>query len=250
VALLILINAPSWQSASGAIMHRFGLSRDDGRRLVDELERRHMPIAKHFQSGAGCRLQWYDSRMADRILIEATRQGIPVLPIHDSFITLARLEGHVRELMEMAFRTEVFGSRATPPILLPEQELREKQFHIRREPSSVPASLSSLSDPSLSVLSLSSSFSFLPLSNNGISAFFGDDCRLTVSGRIAVINARRRRAIRQYELADLVGISQPTLSNILAGRHGASPHTAERIAEIIATTPALERQPFLPGLAA
>jgi hypothetical protein len=46
------------------------------RRLFHELERRHAPIAKHFQSGAGCWLQWYDSRMADRILIEATRQVI------------------------------------------------------------------------------------------------------------------------------------------------------------------------------
>jgi len=116
VALLIMINAPSWQSGRGAIMHQFGLSRDEGRRLVHELERRHAPIAKHFQSGAGCWLQGYDSRMADRILIEAIRQGIPVLPIHDSFITPARHEKRVRELMEMAFQTVIFGSRGAPPI--------------------------------------------------------------------------------------------------------------------------------------
>jgi hypothetical protein len=41
VALLMMINAPSRQSARGAIMYRFGLSRDDGRRLgqlADALE--------------------------------------------------------------------------------------------------------------------------------------------------------------------------------------------------------------------
>jgi transcriptional regulator with XRE-family HTH domain len=52
----------------------------------------------------------------------------------------------------------------------------------------------------------------------------------------------------QTSLASLIGISRPTLANILAGRFGASPRTAERLAEIIAMTPAFERQPFLPGL--
>jgi hypothetical protein len=41
-----------------------------------------------------------------------------------------------------------------------------------------------------------------------------------------------------------------TWYNILTGRFGASPQTAQRIAEIIMLTPAFERQPFLPGLAA
>jgi DNA-binding XRE family transcriptional regulator len=239
VALLIMINAPSWQSARGAIMYRFGLGRDEARRLVRDLERRHAPIAKHFHSGAGCWLQWYDSRMADRILIEATRQGIPVLPIHDSFIIPARHEDRVRELMEMSFQTVIFGSRAAPPISLAKQELTQEQFHKGTE-----------CVPSSSSLSLSPSLLPSLLSLDSISAVFGDDRRITVFGRTAVMDARRRRAIRQDKLASLVGISRPTLSNILAGRFGASPQTAERIAEIIATTPACERQPFLPGLAA
>jgi plasmid maintenance system antidote protein VapI len=64
------------------------------------------------------------------------------------------------------------------------------------------------------------------------------------------VEAKRRRCIPQDDLAGLVGVSRPTLANILAGRFGASPQTAARIAEVIATTPAFERQPFLPGLAA
>jgi tetrahydromethanopterin S-methyltransferase subunit G len=130
VTLLIMINAPSWQSARGAIIRRFGLSPDETQRIVHELERRHAPIAKHFQSGAGCWLQCYDSRMADRILIEATRQGIPVLPIHDSFITPGRHENRLCELMEMAFQTVIFGRRAAPPISVSKQELTEETFHI------------------------------------------------------------------------------------------------------------------------
>jgi DNA-binding XRE family transcriptional regulator len=238
LTLLIMINAPSWQSARGAIRHRLGLSRDQALPLIHELELRHAPIAKHFQSGAGCWLQWYDSRMADRILIEATREAIPVIPIHDSFLTLGKHENRVRELMDMAFQVETFGRRAAPPISIAKQELAQKPFHIRIPCVSSPPSLPPLPSPSHSSFS---SWSF---------CLFGDDRRLTVSGRIAVIDARQRRALCQAQLADLVGISRPTLSNILAGRFGASPATAKRIAEIIATTPAFERQPFLPGLAA
>jgi DNA-binding XRE family transcriptional regulator len=103
------------------------------------------------------------------------------------------------------------------------------------------------SSPSLAFVS--SSAPYFPISP-GLAVFFGADRRLTVSGRTAVIDARRRRAIRQDKLADLIGISRPALSNILARRFGTSPQTAERIAKVIATTPAFERQPFLPGLAA
>jgi DNA-binding XRE family transcriptional regulator/tetrahydromethanopterin S-methyltransferase subunit G len=244
VALLIMINAPTWQSARGAIVHRFGLSPDEAQQLVHALEHRHAPIAKHFQSGAGRWLQWYDSRMTDRILIEATREGIPVLPIHDSFITPGRHGDRVLELMETAFRTVIFGSRAAPPIMITKQELIHESFHIRTE-----------IDVDLSLLSLSVLSPPPPSSSNlpalvGDCALFDDDRRITVYGRTAVVDARRRRAIRQDNLANLVGVSRPTLSNILAGRFGASSQTAERIAEMIATTPAFERQPFLPGLAA
>jgi DNA-binding XRE family transcriptional regulator len=135
--------------------------------------------------------------------------------------------------MEMAFQTVIFGSRAAPRISVVAQELSQKPFHIGIEPVSFPPSLPGEA--------------FLSFSRYGL---FGDDRRLTVSGRIAVTDARRRRVLRQGQLADLVGISRPILSNILAGRFGASPQTAERIAEMIATTPAFERQPFLPGLAA
>jgi hypothetical protein len=97
VALLIMINASSWQRGRGAIMHRFGLSQDEVRRLVHELERRHAPIAKHFQSGAGCRLQRYDSHMADRILIEcyATWHSRPTHPT-TALSPLPRYENRVR----------------------------------------------------------------------------------------------------------------------------------------------------------
>jgi DNA-binding XRE family transcriptional regulator len=243
VALLIMINAPSWQITRGAIMHRFGLIPDEAGNLIEALKHRHAPIAKYFQSGAGCRLQCYDSRMADRILVGATRQGIPVLPIHDSFITPARHEDRVRGLMDTAFQTVIFGSRGAPAIASRKQSLSRKPFHRISEARSL--SLTSLAPPSLH-----SPPNPYPLPLRAKLPFFGGDRRLTSSGRIAVIDARRRRAIAQGKLAALVGISRPTLANILARRFGASPRTAKRIAEVIELTPAFERQPFLPGLVA
>lgn len=233
VALLIMINAPSWQRARGAIMHRLGLTHDEARRLVHDIEHRHAPIAKYFHSGAGRWLQCYDSRMAERILLEAMRQGTQVLPIHDSFITPVSHGDRVRELMEMAFQTVIYGSRAAPPILMLQQELKPNSFH-----------------KGIESVSSSSPLPCLALSLSGSPALFGTDHRLTVLGRISVLDAWRRRAIHQETFADLIGISRPALANILARRFGASPQTAERITKVIATTPAFERQPFLPGIAA
>jgi hypothetical protein len=168
VALLIMINAPTWQSARGAIKHRFELSHDVARRLVHELGHRHAPIAKHFQSGAGRWLQWYDSQIADRILLEATRQGIPVVPIHDSFVTPARQENRVRELMEISFQTVIFGSRPTPAIAPLKQGLSAKSFLKRVERRSLPPS----SLPAVPVLLLSCLSSSLPTPHRAKLPFF------------------------------------------------------------------------------
>jgi len=213
-------------------MHRFGLSQNEARRLVHQLEHSHAPIAKYFHSGAGCWLQWYDSRMADRILAEATRRGIHVLPIHDSFIVPATRKAIAEELMEEAFHNVIFEGRRAPRILNSKQMISSKPFHIMLESPSLPSPDS------------------FPWRLSGFSGLFGLDRHLTQSGRLALSDAKRRRCIHQEKLAGLVGISRPALSNILAGRFGTSPEVAERIVRIVLTTSAHERQPFLPGLAA
>jgi hypothetical protein len=47
---------------------------------------RHEPIHSQFFKGTGNELQYLDSRLAEEVLLEFTRQDIPCLPIHDSFI--------------------------------------------------------------------------------------------------------------------------------------------------------------------
>jgi DNA-binding XRE family transcriptional regulator len=237
--LFILINALTPQSATGAIVYHLGLSRLDAARLVNELKRKHAPIAEHFHSGAGCWLQRLDSDIAERVLLGLVRQGVPVLPIHDSFIGLAKHESAVREQMAEEFETVISRARSVSRITRLHQQLKPKTTYTMVRIPALPSALSASSRPVAP-----------SLHSSGVSAFFDAGRRITPLGRIATLQAQRRRDIRQDNLADLVGISRPTLANILAGRFGASHQSAVRIAEIIATTPAFERQPFLPGLAA
>lgn len=69
------------------------LKPDDFVTLVRE---RHKPIAHLFQSGAGLRAQYDDSRVAEIVMLNLISQGVTALPVHDSFIV--RL-GHRKELV-------------------------------------------------------------------------------------------------------------------------------------------------------
>ena len=91
--------------------------------MVEAIKRKHKMIEKYFHSGAGLWLQRIDSDMAERVVLEQSRQGNPVLPVHDSFIAPARLEGAVREQMDEAFETIISRERGASRKSLPAQRL-------------------------------------------------------------------------------------------------------------------------------
>jgi hypothetical protein len=66
---------------------------------------KHLAIRHRLGSGAGLQLQFADSRMALEICAHFAEQGIPILPVHDSFV-IAR--SHADELatvmLEVAYR--------------------------------------------------------------------------------------------------------------------------------------------------
>lgn len=64
----------------------------DLKKLIDDFATRHSPIRHHFFSGSGIKLQRLDSIMAEYIIREMTKTGIPVLCIHDSFIVPSTIE--------------------------------------------------------------------------------------------------------------------------------------------------------------
>ncbi|GAD57531.1 hypothetical protein MBELCI_3583 [Limimaricola cinnabarinus LL-001] len=65
------------------------------RQVSDAILTAHEPIAHHFYTGVGKRLQRKDSDVAERVMLAFIDSGIPILPIHDSFLVH---EGH-RDLL-------------------------------------------------------------------------------------------------------------------------------------------------------
>ncbi|PKN67583.1 MAG: hypothetical protein CVU57_02455 [Deltaproteobacteria bacterium HGW-Deltaproteobacteria-15] len=74
--------------------------------LMDAFEEKHKPIKKYFNSGAGIDLQYWDSVIAEKIMLRFS--GV-ALPVHDSFIVPWHLEEELWEIMDAAFR-EVFAA--------------------------------------------------------------------------------------------------------------------------------------------
>jgi len=69
----------------------------------------HKPIANFLNSGKWGALQYYDSQITNIILMQMVRQGIPCLPVHDSYIVPASCEGSLYDVMMEAYRQVMFG---------------------------------------------------------------------------------------------------------------------------------------------
>lgn len=73
--------------------------------LRQMIEEKHAPIANAFGTGAGLRLQRLDSDIALAIITRLQAQGVPTLPIHDSFIVPADQERRLRRIMEVGYKS-------------------------------------------------------------------------------------------------------------------------------------------------
>jgi hypothetical protein len=97
-----MLNAlkPMKNSPDGVKPKDFGLK---WREISDAIMAYHQPIAHHFYTGVGRRLQQMDSSIAERVLIQFARYGIPVLPVHDSFVVQEDYELVLRVVMNDEF---------------------------------------------------------------------------------------------------------------------------------------------------
>jgi hypothetical protein len=87
-AMLNADKAPR-QAPKGVEPQRFGMK---WKEVSEAIASAHQPIAHHFFTGAGKRLQRIDSDVAERVMLEFIELDIPILPIHDSFLVH---EGHL-----------------------------------------------------------------------------------------------------------------------------------------------------------
>jgi hypothetical protein len=110
--LLTALNAPSDKKAIRGI--RKGLI-DAGIRgdmlkdkflkdLLDRTKKAHPHIESDIGSGKGKMLQNIDSTIANAILVELTKQKIPTLPVHDSFVVPEQYEDELKKQMVLQYK--------------------------------------------------------------------------------------------------------------------------------------------------
>lgn len=84
---LIALNAKSELSAIRGLSAKLNVAFDYARCAIEAFRLRHNPIAEFLFSSSWGLLQYQDSELAKDILSEAANHGIPVIPVHDSFIS-------------------------------------------------------------------------------------------------------------------------------------------------------------------
>ncbi len=68
----------------------------------------HKTISSYFNSGRGVELQNLDSCIAEAVLMHFTKQDIPCLCIHDSFIVEDRYKDELGDVMKEEYK-KLFG---------------------------------------------------------------------------------------------------------------------------------------------
>lgn len=77
--------------------------------LQDAISEKHKPVAEYFGSGEGIRLQRLDSDIAEDVIMRMMDKGVPVLPIHDSFIVAEGYADDLSEIMLDAYQQRMGG---------------------------------------------------------------------------------------------------------------------------------------------
>ncbi len=75
----------------------------------------HAPIAKHFNTGVGIELQFFDSEMALEVMLRLMDQGEVCLPIHDSFIVRLQTASLLLKTMSDVFQERFSQSPGIKP---------------------------------------------------------------------------------------------------------------------------------------
>lgn len=130
VSLNIVLNSESKKSAIQAIQEKLSdkpilkqkvVELGGVAKLTELFELQHQPISKYFYSGAGLKLQYSDSQIAESVLMGAIDKGFVVLPVHDSFICDYTKADKLYDLMIKAYQAHVLT-------LCPEGKFRETPY--------------------------------------------------------------------------------------------------------------------------
>ena len=77
------------------------------KQLQTKVNKYHKPIIKYFGTGIGLNLMYTDSVIAEDVMLFFLREGIIILPIHDSFIVRCGYELSLKAQMKVSFKKVV-----------------------------------------------------------------------------------------------------------------------------------------------
>ena len=100
-AILRLLNAPTRRIALESLRHE--VPNYDWQSVIRRIISYHRPIRQFLGSGVGLKLQNRDGRMAIDVLSHFAKRGIPVLPVHDSFIIATGYGDELKEVMQKVY---------------------------------------------------------------------------------------------------------------------------------------------------
>jgi len=108
-AINILLNAPTEKSAVLALAEKFGgnTARRRARECIDAVAAHHQRLADAFGRSEGLRLMRRDADIAEAVVRRLGGQGIPCLPIHDSFLVPVQNEADLDAAMREIYREQV-----------------------------------------------------------------------------------------------------------------------------------------------
>jgi len=115
--MLISINAQdtdaclqaAWAKLSPLDRRNYGVtSYEPLREILNALKAKHSRIAAYIASGEGIKLQYQDAQIALTIIEEHTKLRIPILSVHDSFISTALYAPFLRERMKVAYGKAIY----------------------------------------------------------------------------------------------------------------------------------------------
>jgi hypothetical protein len=123
--------AASRDKAIGAYMKEFrdeGMTKDAANAAIEAALERHEPIRNRFFSGFGLKLMFYDSQIANNVMLRAINEyQTVVLPVHDSFICIQEFEDKLRELMVEEY-AEVMKTEVPPGV-----EMKDSDYYLTDE---------------------------------------------------------------------------------------------------------------------
>ncbi|EAR10742.1 hypothetical protein [Reinekea blandensis] len=85
---------------------------DHASKVIDSFLHAHSGIANQFFKDNWKSLQFSDSKIADQVLYTGLTQGIPIMPVHDSFIVEQRHAEWLHAVMSEAYSAEMNGFNA------------------------------------------------------------------------------------------------------------------------------------------